>query len=454
MVLGHLERRRIHKDIILVLARPGEIGMQQSERPWVVAEQDGALARQRLGLQRGELFEHRAVGKTHLRQVAPHQQRRHGREQQPDGANHRAVHERGRERLARAARRAPVDQQEVTAEVADTQRAQVEHREAGHAKPAVARAQLRVQGQPNAGRQQDPLHRLKRHGRQPDAGPAVIAKSRAPAQSDEKDRDQRSHGQQQRLLLREPEVGMERREGDFLKAQAGGQRAPKRHAGDIRLALDRREHKKEAEPGQAPQRGADQEAGIEETQPFAPDDSDAEQRQQGGHRPVAGHPQAVNKSGARHPRLALADAELEAGSAPHRRRATGRASRSDWQRARSKGPPSVRSPKSHPPRMLVAGRARRRPTPGAARRPESRAGRIRSSPVRVGPGSGYGAAGRPSAPAGPGSTPRTPSRTGSPPRESPPAAATATERSAPSTTARSAPVPRSNPRPWPPPGGC
>src|SRR2546423_632244 len=92
------------------------------------------------------------------------------------------------------------DEQEIPAEISDAKRPQIREREKGKsrvpAQQTEARAERRIQSDPDADDQKNAMHQMEYAGGQRDPQPARIPKIGGPANADDENWQQRGHRQQ------------------------------------------------------------------------------------------------------------------------------------------------------------------------------------------------------------------------------------------------------------------
>src|SRR5215469_2696600 len=158
----------------------------------------------------------------------------------------------------------------------------------------VSRAELRIQGHPNAGQEKHSMKDMEHQSRNIDTKPAGVSKIRRPADAQGQKGEHRWQGQYPKRLTPVKNLVLVERESQnigFLKTEVGFETSPERDWRDFSSGVDQRQQEVKQKSRSSPHSHAAEELNIEEAQPLGPHQGDKEQRQETDHRPVARHRQ-------------------------------------------------------------------------------------------------------------------------------------------------------------------
>jgi hypothetical protein len=162
-----------------------------------------------------------------------------------------------------------------------------------------------VEGDPDAGDEEegvdDAEHEISEHG----AGGAGIAEGRRPTDTDEEDGEDGGEGAE------EDDVTGDGEEGLFLDDESRAESLPEADVGIGREGDDGGEEQVKGEAGKAPSGHTEDETEVEEVAAADPDDGDEERGEPSDHGVVIGGGDAVDEGEAGEPTFAFVDAEFE-----------------------------------------------------------------------------------------------------------------------------------------------
>lgn len=175
------------------------------------------------------------------------------------------------------------NEQQVPAEVADAQRAEVIKRQERQPVAERARAEHGVEGDRRAGRQEHGVDDVEHHRGDAVAQRVGVAERRGPADAHHEQRQDRGERQEQRAALGilEEEI--------FLRSQFHPQQLPETGGGVGAAAGDPRQDDVEGKAERREERHPGEQRAIEQGQAFYPNQRDGEEREEAEHRPVVCH---------------------------------------------------------------------------------------------------------------------------------------------------------------------
>ena len=283
------ERAFVHEEILA-----GQRGFRRGhehEPRGVVREDDCFFRGHRGGYVVGELPQRVPVLELHRGQVAQEERRRN--------PERRSEHQRDDSEVSEFENSLgpfpcvrgflAKNQQQIAAEVADAQRAQIIKRQERQAVTERTRTEHRVERNRRARHEKHRVHHVKHHGGKAVAQRVGVAERGCPADAHDEHGQDRGEREQQRAALRILE------EQIFLRAQFHSQQGPKARGRVRSNARREREHQIQRESRRGPRAQAQQQRRAKQRHAFDPEERDGEEREKADHRPVVGHRHRVQK---------------------------------------------------------------------------------------------------------------------------------------------------------------
>ena len=283
MISRHAEGAFVHEQVLA--GERGVAGGHEYQPRGVVREDDGFFRRHGLGELTGEAAQRGTILGLDGREIAEEQRCGHAERCDEDHA-----HDGGIGQLANAFRTFPgigfflaENEEQIAAEVADAQCAEIIERQERQAVAQRARTEHGVERDGGAGHQKHGVDDVEH-----DRGDAVaqrvgIAERGGPADAHHEQWQDRGQRQQQRAAL-----GILQQE-IFLRSEFHPQRLPEAGGGVGSAAGDPRQHDVKRKPEGREERQAQQQRTIEQSHSFDPKQRDGEEREKAEHRPVVGH---------------------------------------------------------------------------------------------------------------------------------------------------------------------